>query len=77
MPKTVTYNMYEAKMKLSEVVDKARRGIPVTLTNRGKPVAMVVPIRHLKKPRELGFLKGKVRLGRGWDSPIEDFRDYQ
>lgn len=33
----------EAKAKLSEVVDSAAQGEPVTITRHGTPVAMVVP----------------------------------
>jgi prevent-host-death family protein len=68
--------MYEAKTKLSELVDKARRGEKVVLMNRGEPVAMIVPFERGRAPRKLGFLKGKGKLLPGWDEPIEDFKDY-
>ena len=76
-PKAATYNMYEAKTKLSELVHQARHGTQVILMNRGVPVAMIVPIQRSQQRRELGFLKGKIKLTRGWDAPIEDFKDYQ
>ena len=69
--------MYEAKTKLSELVDKARRGERIVLMNRGEPVAMIVPFPRNRRPRKLGFLKGKGRLLPGWEKPIEDFKDYQ
>ena len=71
------YNMYEAKTRLSELVDKARRGEQVVLMNRGKPVAMIVPFPRAPRLRKLGFLKGKVKLLPRWDEPIEDFSDYR
>ena len=78
MPKqAATYNMYEAKTKLSELVNKARQGTQVILMNRGKPVAMIVPIQRSQQRRELGFLKGKIKLMPGWEAPIEDFKDHQ
>ena len=78
MPKqSVSYNMYQAKTKLSQLVNEALAGKQVILMNRGEPVAMVVPIPKSRRPRKLGFLKGKVKLLRGWDAPIEDFKDYQ
>ena len=73
---TAGYNIYEAKTRLSELVEKARRGEKVVLMNRGEPVAMLVPYR-MPRTRKLGFLKGKGRLLAGWDKPIEDFSDYQ
>ena len=78
MPKqAATYNMYEAKTKLSELVNKARQGTQVILMNRGEPVAMIVPIQRSQQRRELGFLKGKIKMAAGWDAPIEDFKNYQ
>ena len=71
------YNMYEAKTRLSELVEKARRGEKVVLMNRGEPVAMIVPFPSVRPTRKLGFLKGKGRLLPGWDKPIDDFKDYQ
>jgi prevent-host-death family protein len=71
------YNIYEAKTRLSELVEKARRGEKVVLMNRGEPVAMLVPFRLTRRPRKLGFLKGKGKLLSAWDKPIEDFADYQ
>ena len=37
--------IYEAKAKLSELVDQAGRGMEVTITRHGKPVAKLVPVR--------------------------------
>ena len=73
------YNMYEAKTKLSQLVSRARRGKEVILMSRGEPVAMIVPIPRAprQRKRKLGFLKGKLRLLKGWDTPIEDLKDYR
>jgi len=71
------YNIYEAKTRLSELVEKASRGEKVILMNRGEPVAMIVPFHSPRRERKLGFLKGKGRLLAGWDKPIDDFADYQ
>lgn len=37
--------IYEAKSKLSELVEKAEAGEVVTITRRGKPVAKIVPAK--------------------------------
>jgi len=37
--------IYEAKSKLSELVEKAEAGQVVTITRRGKPVAKIVPAK--------------------------------
>ena len=41
-----TYSTYEAKAKLSELLDRVRKGDVVTITHRGKPVAEVRPIEE-------------------------------
>ena len=71
------YNMYEAKTRLSELVEKARRGEKVVLMNRGDPVALIVPLPQAPPTRKLGFLKGQGRLLPGWDEPIKDFKNYE
>ena len=48
---------FEAKNKLSELLDRAERGEEVVITRRGKPVAKLVPIansRDRAKAREAG-----------------------
>jgi prevent-host-death family protein len=65
----------EAKNKLSKLIDRLSGGEEVFLTRRGQRVAKLVPAPP-KKPwdrkRGRGFLKGKVNLYPGWDSPEED-----
>ena len=36
---------FEAKNKLSELLDRAERGEEVVITRRGKPVAKLVPVK--------------------------------
>ncbi len=43
-----TYSTYEAKARLSELLDRVRKGDVVTITHRGKPVAEVRPIERLQ-----------------------------
>ncbi len=42
MPKT--YSTYEAKARLSELLNRVRKGDVVTITHRGEPIAEVSPI---------------------------------
>ena len=39
-----TYSTYEAKARLSEVLDQVRKGQVVTITRRGVPIAEVRPV---------------------------------
>jgi len=63
----------DAKNNLSKLVEAVRDGEEVFLTNRGERVAQLVAARKpATKMRGRGFLKGKVNLYPGWDSPEED-----
>lgn len=68
--------MYEAKTKLSEIVDAVLHGKEITLMNRGKPVAKVVPIKEEVKERKFGAFEGRIVFKKNWDAPIDDFKEY-
>jgi len=40
-----TVSVYDAKARLSELVDRAESGLPTTITKRGRVVAKIVPAR--------------------------------
>lgn len=47
--------VFDAKNKLSELLDKVERGEEIVITRRGKPVARIVPIpvaRDVEKARD-------------------------
>ena len=47
-----TVGAFEAKTKLSELLDLVERGGEITITRRGEPVARLVPIsRHSERAR--------------------------
>jgi prevent-host-death family protein len=70
-----SYNMYEAKTKLSEIVAQVQAGAEVVLLNRGVPVAKVVPLTKRKKVRPLGFAKD-IELLPGFDALPAGFEEY-
>lgn len=76
MPRPARFNMYEAKTRLSEIVEKARVDGEVILMNRGRPVARVIPYEAETRKRRLGFAKGKIQIQPGFDEIPEDFEDY-
>jgi len=49
---TLTVGAFEAKTKLSELLDKVEHGERVIITKRGKPVAMIGPLPESEKPEE-------------------------
>ncbi|MBI5506529.1 MAG: type II toxin-antitoxin system Phd/YefM family antitoxin [Deltaproteobacteria bacterium] len=70
MEKVATVSIYEAKTRLSHLVDQALRGEQVVITRHGRPVARLVPAQQARKPRRLGALKGKIRVAADFDAPL-------
>ena len=62
--------IYEAKSKLSQLVEKAEAGEEVILTRRGRPVAKIVTVapasrrRRAALLREIHALSRRVRIPR-------------
>ena len=68
-------NLYEAKTKLSELVDRAAAGEEIVIAKSGKPKARLVPV-EVKPERKFGLLKGKVWIAEDFDDPLpEDILD--
>ncbi|MFZ2511838.1 MAG: type II toxin-antitoxin system Phd/YefM family antitoxin [Gordonia sp. (in: high G+C Gram-positive bacteria)] len=66
--KTVTST--EAKARLNALLAEVERtGAPVTITNHGRPVAVVSPVRAVR--RTCGILPG-VAVPDDFDSPLSD-----
>ncbi len=72
MDKVATVSIYEAKTRLSHLVDRALRGDQVVITRHGRPVARLVPAALPRKPRRLGALRGKIRVAADFDAPLPD-----
>jgi prevent-host-death family protein len=60
----------EAKNRLTELIRAVEDGQAVVITRHGKPVAQIGPPPPARRRVRLGGMKGRVRLLRGWDSPI-------
>ena len=63
-----TWPLQDAKNRLSELVDRAKAGVPQIITRRGKQVVVVIGIEDFKKisAREqdlVSFLRSSPLLG--------------
>jgi prevent-host-death family protein len=67
-------DLRSAQTRLAELIQQARRGEDVVLTDGGMPVAKIVAIGD---PREFGSAKGLVHVADDFDAPLEDFGDYR
>jgi prevent-host-death family protein len=71
MPTTV--NLYEAKTKLSSLVERAANGEEIVIAKAGKPKARLVALEQPKKPlRVPGGWEGKVWIAPDFDDPLPD-----
>ena len=67
----------QAKIDLSKLIERVRRGESVTITNHGEPVAALIAVRTSPKRRDKGYgrLRERLRdLPPDWDSPAEKAR---
>ena len=63
-------NIYDAKTRLSELVDRAAAGEEIVIAKAGKPVARLVPLRV--RERVPGRGAGKVSIAGDFDAPLNE-----
>ena len=66
---TTVVNMYEAKTRLSALVDQAVKGEDVIIARNGKPQARITSLEPAKGKIKYGLLKGKFTVPDGFDDP--------
>lgn len=67
-----TVNVYQAKTRLSQLIDTAASGSDVIIARNGKPVARLTTLEQIQKPRyRLGLLEGEEGwLSEDFDAPL-------
>ncbi len=68
----VIFNLYDAKTRLSQLVERAARGEEIVIAKAGKPLAKLVPLAGGREPRKPGGWEGKVRISEDFDAPLPD-----
>lgn len=63
----------EAKTDFPKLVRRAEAGEEIIVRRGSEPVARVVPLEKSRGVHGFAVLKGKVRIGPGFDEPLEDF----
>jgi prevent-host-death family protein len=64
------FNVHDAKTHLSRLLDRVAQGEEIIIAKSGRPVAKLV--RVSAEPRKPGRLKGRIRIGPGFDDPLPD-----
>ncbi len=68
MPRKV--NLYDAKTRLSELVEQAASGDEIIIAKGGKAKARLGPLPAPKQRRRPGLLKGKIWVAPDFDEPL-------
>jgi len=67
-----TVNIHQAKTHLSRLVDQVAHGAEIIIARAGTPVARLVPLDVVPRPKRFGLLRGKIRIRSGFDAPLPD-----
>lgn len=62
-------NLYEAKSKLSALVEEAARGTEIVIAKAGVPRARLVAVTTNVR-RKPGGSKGRIRIAEDFDAPL-------
>ena len=66
-------NIYEAKTRLSELVEQAHAGETVIIAKAGTPMAKLVPLDAGPKRKIVyGLLKGQIEIAEDFDAPMSE-----
>lgn len=62
-------NLYEAKTRLSALVDQAAAGAEIVIAKNGRPMAKLVPVRAERR-RKPGSARGRIRMSADFNAPL-------
>jgi prevent-host-death family protein len=67
-----TVNIYDAKTRLSQLVDRAAAGEDVVVSRNGKPLVRITRLEVPKRRVKFGVLKGKLTIPADFDALLPD-----
>lgn len=66
--------VYEAKSKLSELIQRAQKGEEIQITKNGKLAAKIIGVTE--KRDWIGMYEGQIVIHDDFDDPLEEFEEY-
>lgn len=66
----------EAKSQLPELIAEAVKGEAVFITEDGKQIVQIVPVRKTTRNRQAGSARGLIKMADDFDAPLEEFKEY-
>lgn len=67
---------FQAKTELSRLLRQTRAGKRFIITQRGKPVAELIPFQQHSLKAVWGDMEGGIQMSDDFDEPLEDFAEY-
>jgi len=68
-------SVYEAKSKLSQMINAALEGEEVIITRNGEETVQLVRANSNKKRNWIGMYEGQIVIHDDFDDPLDDFED--
>ena len=68
----MTVNIHEAKTQLSRLVEEVEGGGEIVIARAGRPVARLVPLAPPVRRKQLGLLRGQIRISADFDAPLPE-----
>ena len=65
-------NIYEAKTRLSQLVEEAASGEDVVIARAGRPVARLTRLQKTPRKRRLGLLDGRFKIPDDFKRPLPE-----
>jgi prevent-host-death family protein len=72
---TTQVNVYEAKTRLSKLLEQVEAGEDVVIARNGKPIAQLIPVQRRREPRVPGAWKGKGWIADDFKAPDPELED--
>lgn len=73
-PKTI--GAFEAKTRLSELLEQVRKGQVYRISKRGRPIAELRPLTGPGRRPRFGSDRGRVTVGDDFDQPLPEMEPY-
>jgi prevent-host-death family protein len=71
-----TIGAFEAKTRLSELLEQVRKGQVYRISKRGRPIAELRPLPRPGQRPQFGSDRGRVTIGDDFDEPLPEMEPY-
>lgn len=68
---------FEAKTRLSELLERVARGHVYRITKRGRPIAELRPPSLPEHRPRFGHDRGRIEIADDFDAPVDDMKRYR